>query len=154
MDMRRTLPGNRFPGRLFPGRLAAAAACAGIGATLLAGCGTDGGDAPATSPRLVDVREFADIAASDDTFVLNVHVPDEGTIAGTDGAIPFDALAAEAAALPSDHGTTIAVYCMSGNMSATAVQDLADLGYTDVVELDGGMMAWMADGRELLPPAA
>ncbi len=51
-------------------------------------------------------------------------------------------------------GTTIAVYCMSGNMSATAVQDLADLGYTDVVELDGGMMAWMADGRELLPPAA
>lgn len=152
--MRRTLPGTRFPGRRFPGRLAAAAACAGIGATLLAGCSTDGGGAPASSPRLVDAREFADIAADDDTFVLNVHVPDEGTIAGTDGAIAFDALAAEAASLPSDHGTTIAVYCMSGNMSATAVRDLADLGYTDVVELDGGMVAWVADGRELLPPAA
>ncbi|MCA1007611.1 rhodanese-like domain-containing protein [Rhodococcus hoagii] len=135
------------------GRVIAAAAVAGIGTTILAGCGTDE-TATASSPRLVDVQEFADIAADDSTFVLNVHVPDEGTIAGTDGAIPFDDLAAGAASLPSDHGTTIAVYCMSGNMSATAVQDLAQLGYTDVVELDGGMRAWVADGRELLPPAA
>ena len=38
-------------------------------------------------------------------------------------------------------------------MSAVAVGTLRDLGYTDVVELRGGMDAWVADGRELLPPA-
>uniref|UniRef100_UPI001E54987D rhodanese-like domain-containing protein n=1 Tax=Prescottella defluvii TaxID=1323361 RepID=UPI001E54987D len=73
--------------------------------------------------------------ADDSTFVLNVHVPDEGTIAGTDAAIAFDEVSTHTASLPSDHGTTIAVYCLSGNMSATAATDLADLGYTDVVEL-------------------
>ena len=38
-------------------------------------------------------------------------------------------------------------------MSAEAVQTLRDLGYTDVVELRGGMEAWTADGRDLLIPA-
>ncbi|NKS74801.1 hypothetical protein GS531_24805 [Rhodococcus hoagii] len=96
---------------------------------------------------------FADITADDDTFVLNVHVP-------TRARSPERTVRSRSTPWPPRQRhcrrsrTTIAVYCMSGNMSATAVQDLADLGYTDVVELDGGMMAWMADGRELLPPAA
>ena len=38
-------------------------------------------------------------------------------------------------------------------MSAEAVATLQDLGYTEVTELRGGMDAWVADGRELLPPA-
>ncbi|NLA36906.1 MAG: rhodanese-like domain-containing protein, partial [Actinobacteria bacterium] len=42
------------------------------------------------------------------------------------------------------------VYCKSGNMSADAVADLAALGYTDVVELDGGFDAWVDAGRGLL----
>ena len=42
---------------------------------------------------------------------------------------------------------------MSGNMSATAGRDLLDLGYSDVVELDGGMQAWQSSGRTLLPAA-
>ena len=47
----------------------------------------------------------------------------------------------------------MAVYCKSGRMSADAVSTLRQLGYTDVVELRGGMDAWAAGGRELLPPA-
>lgn len=147
--MGRTLLGNRILRRM-----TVAAAAAGVGAAILAGCGTDETGTAAASPRLIDAAEFADLVAEDSTFVLNVHVPDEGTIAGTDGAIPFDEVAASATVLPADRGATIAVYCLSGNMSATAVADLARLGYTDVVELDGGMHAWVADGRELLPPAA
>lgn len=91
--------------------------------------------------------------ADDDVLVLNVHVPDEGSIAGTDAVIPYDEIRERATALPSDLDAPLAVYCKSGRMSAEAVTTLLDLGYTDVVELRGGMDAWTADGRELLPAA-
>jgi phage shock protein E len=34
-------------------------------------------------------------------------------------------------------------------MSATAAKELASLGYTDVVELQGGMLAWRNTGRTI-----
>ena len=40
---------------------------------------------------------------------------------------------------------------MSGNMSATAAETLAAMGYSDIVDLRGGMEAWQAAGRDLLP---
>ena len=91
--------------------------------------------------------------ADADTFVVNVHVPDQGAIAGTDAAIPYDEVRDRSAELPQDLDAPLAVYCKSGRMSAEAVRTLRDLGYTDVVELRGGMDAWAAAGRELLPPA-
>jgi 3-mercaptopyruvate sulfurtransferase SseA len=36
-------------------------------------------------------------------------------------------------------------------MSADAVETLTALGYRDIIELRGGMIAWVADGRTLLP---
>jgi rhodanese-related sulfurtransferase len=84
---------------------------------------------------------------------INVHVPDEGAIAGTDLTIPFDQIATSSA-LPAERDTPLAVYCRSGNMSADAVRDLEALGYTDVVELEGGFNAWTKAGRPLEPPAS
>ncbi len=81
---------------------------------------------------------------------INVHTPDEGSIAGTDLTIPFDRVATSSE-LPDDLSTPLAVYCRSDNMSADAVDDLEALGYTDVVELDGGFNAWTAAGRPLEP---
>lgn len=91
--------------------------------------------------------------ADADTFVVNVHVPDQGAIAGTDAAIPYDEVRDRSAELPPDLDTPVAVYCKSGRMSAEAAATLQELGYTDIVELSGGMDAWIADGRQLLPPA-
>ena len=59
--------------------------------------------------------------------------------------MPFNDI--DAAALPSDRATPLAVYCRSDTMSAEAVVTLAALGYTNIVELDGGMNAWLASGR-------
>jgi rhodanese-related sulfurtransferase len=97
--------------------------------------------------------EFDSVLADDDVLVVNVHVPDEGSIAGTDATIPYDEVRARSAELPQDRDAPVAVYCKSGRMSADAVSTLRQLGYTDVVELRGGMDAWAAGGRELLPPA-
>ena len=81
---------------------------------------------------------------------INVHAPDEGSIPGTDLVIPFDQIASSNE-LPADLDAPLAVYCRSGNMSAAAVDDLEELGYTDIMELEGGFNAWEASGRELEP---
>lgn len=100
----------------------------------------------------VDVPAFAVAVSSQDYYVLDVHTPDEGSIAGTNARIPFDRLDQRIAELPRDRATPIAVYCMTGRMSEIAVRTLSALGFTKIVELGGGMKAWKADGRVLLPP--
>ncbi|KMO72862.1 rhodanese-like domain-containing protein [Mycolicibacterium chlorophenolicum] len=98
----------------------------------------------------MDPDEFAAAIAEPDRVTVNVHVPFEGDIAGTDLSIPFDQITEQAGRLPTDRGAALAIYCRSGPMSATAAEALRGLGFTDVVELRGGMRAWQADGRELI----
>ncbi|KUI28018.1 sulfurtransferase [Mycobacterium sp. IS-1742] len=131
--------------------LVAAAVCAVL---TLSACGTEAQAPPssaqaASAARLVGPAEFADAVAEPGRLTINVHVPFEGDIAGTDLSIPFDRIAEQADRLPADRSTPLAVYCRSGPMSTTAAATLRDLGYTDMVELRGGMRAWQADGRPL-----
>lgn len=108
----------------------------------------------AAPPRLVAPAAFARAVAQKSTVTINVHVPDEGSLAGTDLWIPFDRVEASRARLPARKTTPLAVYCRSGRMSAIAVRALARLGYGTIVELRGGMVAWEASGRRLLPPGS
>ncbi len=82
--------------------------------------------------------------------LLNVKTPYMGEIDGTDLWIPYTDVAAQAAKLPSDKNALIVVYCRSGNESAIAAQTLLNLGYTNIDNLDGGMTAWTASGRNLV----
>ena len=120
---------------------------------VLTACG--GSEPPRPKPDpvdRVDASRFAAVAKERGTFLLNVHTPDEGSIPGTDAEIPYDQLSERAAELPTDRSTTIAIYCRSDRMSGLAIPTLRRLGYTNVTELAGGMKAWQADGRRLLPP--
>lgn len=96
------------------------------------------------------VGDFAGTIARADVTTINVHVPDEGSIAGTDLTIPYTDVLTNPS-LPTDRTTPLALYCRSGRMSAIAAQALVAAGYTDVVELDGGMNAWTGAGRSLGP---
>lgn len=126
-----------------------------ISAVLLAGAcasGTTAAPTPTTEAAtvLVSPDEFARRVEDPKVVTINVHIPNEGNIAGTDLAIPFDEVATSTA-LPADRTTPLAVYCQSGNMSASAVRDLEAKGYTTIVELDGGYDAWLQTGRTLGP---
>ena len=128
---------------------------AAAAATAFAGCGTGSADESPTRTRTSAVQlptRFAAVAAAPATVTLNVHVPDEGSIPGTDLSIPYDKLTAQRRELP-DRDTTIAVYCRTGRMSTIARRTLQRMGYRRVVELRGGMVAWRAAGRRLVPPA-
>ena len=85
-----------------------------------------------------------------DFTLLNVKTPYIGEIKGTDLYIPYTDLTARAAELPADKKAPIVVYCRSGNESAIASQTLLDLGYTNIENLDGGMNAWSASGRQII----
>jgi len=109
-----------------------------------------GGDAEGPA-RLLGPDEYATVLEEGERFVLNVHTPDEGQLAGTDAAIAFDELERREDELPTERTTSLAIYCMSGNMSRTAADTLSAMGYEDIVDLRGGMEAWRASGRDVVP---
>ena len=124
-------------------------------AVLTAACGTDraagpGGPTTSAPSQLVAPAAFAATVDRPGVVTVNVHVPHGEDIPGTDLVIPFDRITASPE-LPTDRSTPLAIYCRSGNMSATAARDLRAMGYTHIVELDGGYDAWLASGRSMQP---
>lgn len=103
-------------------------------------------DAPAT---LLGPDVYADRMANPEAVVINVHIPYEGEIEGTDVHIPFDAIVGDER-LPADKDTEILLYCRSGNMTVDAAEALTAAGYTNLYDLEGGMKAWEAAGRPLV----
>ena len=100
--------------------------------------------------RVVPAAEFEALIADRSTWVVNVHVPNEGNIPGTDVRMPFNDL--DRTNLPTDPSTPIYLYCQTGSMSQQAAGSVMSMGYTNVVELDGGTEAWEASGRALIEP--
>lgn len=108
------------------------------------------GDGHASMPvEGLTASEFATRMADPDVFVVNVHEPYEGEIAGTDALIPYDRIAGDPR-LPDDKDTKILLYCRTGRMSESAARALMGEGYTNVAHLAGGMQAWSAAGRDVL----
>ena len=95
---------------------------------------------------MITVSELQELMDSQEFTFVNVHIPLEGNIYNTDAEIPFDEIENYMDLLPEDKDEKIVVYCRSGSMGDTASQTLADLGYTDVSNLEGGYNAWKANG--------
>ena len=98
----------------------------------------------------LDSAELGAMLKSKDFFFVNVHIPYEGEIEGTDAFIPFDEIADHLDELPQDKDAKIVLYCRSGRMSEVAAAELAHRGYGRVSHLSGGMVDWEASGHDLI----
>jgi molybdopterin/thiamine biosynthesis adenylyltransferase/rhodanese-related sulfurtransferase len=85
--------------------------------------------------------------AGEGLFLLDVREPHEADISSIGGTlIPKDVVRQRLNEVPRD--VPVVVYCRSGSRSATVVRWLEDDGYTNVVNLAGGINAW---AREIDP---
>ncbi|MGZ8620815.1 MAG: rhodanese-like domain-containing protein [Actinomycetota bacterium] len=129
-------------------RMWAALAVGAMLTLVLASCG--GTDAQDDTSRggagwdRVSPAALQERMAAEDVYLVNVHVPYEGEIPGTDAFISYTEVADRLGELPDDG--SLVIYCRSGNMSTQAAQEMVDAGFTGFVELEGGFQAWEAAG--------
>ncbi|RJQ26517.1 DUF1573 domain-containing protein [Candidatus Parcubacteria bacterium] len=88
--------------------------------------------------KVISAQEFAKLVKTKNTFLLDVHTPEQTHIPDTDAFIPFDKIKENTDKLPQDLSTPILIYCRSGGMSQQASKEIASLGYTNIYELEGG----------------
>lgn len=104
--------------------------------------------APPAAFATIDVAELkARLDAGEELVVLDVRSPEEyaqdGRVAGST-LLPLPELAQRMGELERDQ--PIACMCRSGNRSLTACAQLAQAGFTSLVNVEGGMVAWSAAG--------
>lgn len=100
----------------------------------------------ATGYHNIGADDLSDMLAHKDFILIDVHIPEQAHIAGTDAFIPFDEIRQRPQDLPQDKEAKVVVYCRSGNMSQRAAEDLRKMGYSNVYNLDGGTNEWQKQG--------
>ena len=119
-----------------------------IGTTaLLTGCSSSGG-----SVENVSADQFLSASAESGTVVVDVRTAGEYAAGHVDGAINVDVespdFGTQIAALPKD--TQYAVYCRSGRRSTLATDQMAEAGFTSLVNLQGGVADLQAAGAPIV----
>ena len=97
----------------------------------------------------VSVNELAAMLKNKDFVFINVHIPFAGDIAQTDLSIPYDEIEQNLSQFPTDKNAKVVLYCRSGRMSQIAAEKLVSLGYTNIWNLQGGMVEWEQAGLKI-----
>lgn len=108
------------------------------------------GDRPAFG--LVTPEQAAGLAVDPGVTVIDVRTPEEFAEGHLDGAVLVDfsapTFADEVAQL--DPAKPYLVYCRSDNRSGQAVAAMQSLGFEQLWDMDGGVVAWSAAGLPLV----
>jgi molybdopterin/thiamine biosynthesis adenylyltransferase/rhodanese-related sulfurtransferase len=89
-------------------------------------------------------------------LVLDVREPDEYEAGAIPGAvhIPRGHLESQVESKLPDKSAPVVVYCAGGVRSAFAARTMQELGYTNVVSMDGGFGRWKDEGRPWKAPVS
>lgn len=102
-----------------------------------------------TAVKTIDVTSYSEkIKTTPDAQILDVRTPEEYTTGHIENSDNVDFLANSFVLKTDKYDKTkpVFVYCKSGGRSAKASAKLAELGFTSVYNLDGGMLKWEAAG--------
>lgn len=107
------------------------------------------GCAPATTEisnyDSITLAQYEQLVEEKNVTVIDVRTPEEvsqGKMVEDALELNFYATDFEEQLQQLDPNQTYVLYCRSGNRSATAVQQMKDLGFTEVYDIDGGVTAW------------
>jgi molybdopterin/thiamine biosynthesis adenylyltransferase/rhodanese-related sulfurtransferase len=97
----------------------------------------------------IDTQQAQDRIEAGNVLVLDVREPDEFDQGALPNVlhIPRGHLEAQIEGRATDRDQTIVVYCAGGVRSAFAARTLQDLGYSDVLSMEGGFGKWKDEGR-------
>jgi rhodanese-related sulfurtransferase len=100
----------------------------------------------------LDARAFTEAVARPGTVVLDVRTPAEFAQGHLPNAVNLDMQAADfpARIAQLDRSGAYALYCRSGHRSGQAGELMRAAGFTNVVDLAGGVAAWTAAGGALV----
>ncbi|WP_130735007.1 rhodanese-like domain-containing protein [Flavobacterium sp. J27] len=84
--------------------------------------------------QLVDVRTPEEFASGHLPNAVNINV----------NATDFETKVASL-----DKGKPVLVYCKSGGRSGRACGQLEEMGFTNIIDLDGGITDWKASGKPI-----
>ena len=94
------------------------------------------------------VDELNQQLKSKDFALVDVHIPEQKHINGTDAFIPYDDIENQLDKLPQGKEAKIVLYCRTGRMSQIAAEKLAERGYTNVYNVVGGIVEWVKKGYD------
>ena len=100
----------------------------------------------------MNVSEFSAKIAEAGVVTLDVRTPNEFAEGYIEGArlIDFQSGNFENEIATLDKNATYAVYCRSGNRSGQAVKVMQDAGFTNVFNMNGGVIDWANAGLPLV----
>jgi phage shock protein E len=150
-----------------PARRTRLALLVALGALGIAACGGDDTNLPVadaaseTAPAvvaevpafgLVSPQQASELSTTEGVTVIDVRTPEEFAEGHIDGAMMIDfyadTFADQIGALDQD-GTYL-VYCRSGNRSGQATSLMRQLGFQQVYDMDGGVVAYGQSGLPLV----
>ncbi len=97
---------------------------------------------------LTPVEFSKQLKETENPTILDVRTPGEFAEGHIQNALNIDwnGSSFDAQVSKLEKKTTLFVYCLSGGRSASAASHLRSLGFSNVMELDGGMMGWRSAG--------
>ncbi|HVL54344.1 MAG TPA: rhodanese-like domain-containing protein [Vitreimonas sp.] len=106
----------------------------------------------------LSVEQTAEELARGDALLVDLREPNErveqgaipGSVHAARGMLEFWADPSSSYHRPEfDPNRRVILHCASGGRSALAADTLAQLGYTNVAHLDGGIKAWKESGQPI-----
>jgi len=98
------------------------------------------------SPASVSAETVLGWLARNEAVLIDVREPDEHEDEHIDGAVLLPLSSLDAHQLPEAGGKRRVLQCLTGKRSGIALQKLADQGITDLLHLDGGLLAYKKAG--------
>ncbi len=96
--------------------------------------------------KMITATDLNRLMQKQDIFLVDVHIPEQQHIKGTDLFVPYNEIEKYKDKFPKDKNTPIYLYCEGGPMGNAAARSLYELGYHNLTNLEGGAKAWRKHG--------